>query len=246
MHLLTEPDPGSSRVLCFKKEGFNLYKLLFIENTYSVKDTVREYFSLIGNDEFSLDFACDSFEALNKVRSEHYDTVIIDIRMSDTTGIENCRRLRESSKCPILFISGLDNEEDVKQLYALGANDLIFKPLIVSELYEKVMRHLKRDGTDSGILECGGLRINPVTELVTLDGNILEVTPKGYMVLKLLIENKGEILNRELIMGKIWGDDPSVSDRAIDTQIKNLRKILGKKGNMIETVKGKGYRIDGN
>ena len=113
-----------------------MYKLLFIEDTYSVKETLREYFSLIGENEFSLDFASDSFEGLNKVRSACYDVVIIDIKMSDPTGIDNCRRLRDNCKCPILFMSGLDNEEDVKQLYALGANDLIFKPYIIHDLFE--------------------------------------------------------------------------------------------------------------
>ena len=92
-------------------------------------------------------------------------------------------------------------------------------------------------------LECSGVRMNPVTGLVTVDGRVVELTPRSTGILRLLLENKNAAVSRDEILNKVWGDGFNGSERVADTHIKNLRQSLGKKGDLIRTIKGIGYKI---
>ena len=93
------------------------------------------------------------------------------------------------------------------------------------------------------MLECSGIRMNPVTGLVTVDGRIVELAPRPTKILRLLLENKNAAVSRDEILSEVWGYDYCGNERVVDNHISNLRQILGKKGDLIKNVRGIGYRI---
>ena len=222
-----------------------MYRLLLIEDDFEIRGNVKDYFSSKDDGAFDLDIACDGFDGLEKVRSNEYGLVMADIRQRGDIAIDMCRRIRDNCKCPIVFISALENIDDIDLAYAIGADDYILKPVETAELFYLVLQYASGRKKVIEKLECGGIRMHPSSGLVTVDGKVIELNDRLTMILKVLLENKPETVNRDTILKEVWGNDFTGNDRVVDTQIKILRKLLGRKGRLIQTVKGAGYRITG-
>jgi DNA-binding response OmpR family regulator len=130
-------------------------------------------------------------------------------------------------------------------MYAIGADDLILKPFMPMELFYVALEYAGDKKTTVKMLECGGIRMHPVTGLVTVDGRIVDLPDRLMLILKVLLENKPEAVSRDTILKEVWGNGYTGTERVVDTQIKYLRKLLGQKGKLIQTVKGSGYRMKG-
>ncbi len=223
-----------------------LFRILFAEETFDIKDEVKEFFSENGNDMFDLDTAYDALDGLGKVRSGKYDLVIIDVKIRGEKGFDICRRIRDYCSCPIAFITSLEDDDELMHMYALGADDLVIKPFTPRDVFRLAVEYSgsKRPKADPK-LEYGGIRMNQLTGLVTLDGRVMELSDKATAILRILLENKPETVSRDTILNRIWGNKYKGKPRVVDSQIKALRKALGNKSNLIETVKGIGYKIGG-
>lgn len=222
-----------------------MYRVLFIEETYEKKKELKDYISTYCQDRIFLNTAYDGHDGLSILKADTYDLVIVDIALSGESGIEICRRIRENCSCPILFISALDTDEDVEYGYALGAEEYIVKPFSASDLMAEINDYID-NGNDPNFmssLECEGIRMNALTGLVTVDGRVINLTEQTTKLLRVLLENKSENVSREMLLKRVWGYDYKGNERALDAQIKRLRKQLGNKAGLIHTARGFGYRI---
>lgn len=241
---MTRDNPGSSGLIT--REVTDLFRILLIEDTFDLREEIKEYFSESGKDIFSLNVSCDASDGLEKVRNDKFDLVLLDAKLNKETGPDICRRLRESCSGPLVFITRLENDDDLSLVYALGADDYLIKPFTPQDVFRKTMEYVEEDKKPAvSVLECGGIRMNPLTGLVTLDGKIIELTGKTTNILRILLENKPDTVSRDIILKEVWGEDYSGTVRVVDTRIKELRKALGRKQDLIRTVKGTGYRIKG-
>ena len=131
--------------------------------------------------------------------------------------------------------------------YELGADDYIVKPFSIKVLYSKLLAILER--TDTGrithkVLESGQIMLDPSKFEVTVGGEIIDLPPKEYLILKYMMEHPGTAITRRLLLAACWNDDSFITERVIDNRVKNLRKKLGKEGTRIKTLIGVGYRFD--
>lgn len=217
-----------------------MHKILVCDDEVKIRETFYDYLSAKG---FSVTLSADGKEAVEKCESESFDLVILDVMMPEMNGLEACRRIRSISDTPVLFLSALGEEQDLLKGYSLGADDYIVKPFPLSVLAQKCNALISRyrGSTLQEEICCCGITLNKPKQLVTVDGNIIELSKKTFRLLELLMINKGVVLSREQILAKVWGWDFDGDERAVDTHIKKLRKALDKKSVHIKTVIGGGY-----
>ncbi len=197
--------------------------------------------------------AFDGPSAVLAVQQERPDLVILDWMLPRLDGLEVCRRIRRESAVPILMLTARSEEIDRVLGLEVGADDYLTKPFSVRELLARVRAILRRvemlrvAGVDETaappVLESGPLRVDLGQHVVSLDGQTVELTPKEFDLLALLVRNPGRAFARDYLMEKVWGYDARGFDRTVDTHILRLRKKLGQVGERIETVWGIGYRF---
>ncbi len=221
------------------------YKFLIVEDSDDIREGVSVYFTKAGQGEVDIDQASNGTECLDLIKKNTYDLVLLDIMLPDVSGFELCREIRRGSNCPIFFITALGNEENIIKGYDLGCDDYIVKPFSAKELYLKSLAMAKRYKGDNKpkVLKAETIELDVSKMLVLVNGVEVNLSPKEYFILKLLMENKGKVFSRDEILDKVWGYDFDGMDRVVDTQIKRLRKNLGSAGKNIVTVFGRGYKI---
>ena len=183
------------------------------------------------------------FEAIHKQKPE---LIVLDIMLPGMNGLELCRYMRRRSVVPIIFLTAKDTEQDMMQGYATGCDDYMVKPFSLSVLYAKCLAIMKRaKGTiREDELVCDAIRMNVLKYRVTVDGKEVDLSPKEFALIRMLLENKGTLLLRERLLIGIWGYDYEGTDRCVDNHVRKLRKHLGNAGRCIKTVVGKGYKIE--
>lgn len=221
------------------------YQILLVEDDSQIREVIYDYFTDQSQNEFCLSCARDGEKALEMVYETEFDLVLLDIMLPKVDGFEICRQIRKNSIVPIIFITARVGEEDLLYGYGLGADDYITKPFALSALYAKSMALLKRSKglITSSVLCCGGICLDPARFQVTANGEALHLSPKEFLLLKYLMENKGLVVERELLLMRIWGYDYEGNDRVVDNHIKKLRKALGVCGEQIKTIVTKGYKL---
>lgn len=222
-----------------------MYRVLLVEDDSQIREVIGDYFGR--RDKIILDFAEDGERGLSKILNEQYDLILLDVMMPGLDGFELCKIIRRRSDIPVVFLTGKVREEDVLYGYELGADDYIVKPFSLAVLYSKLIAILGRSNTDiipNKILESGRITIDPVKFEVTVAGEIVDLPPKEYQILKYMMEHPGVAITRKLLLAVAWGDDMYITERVIDNRVKNLRKKLRKEGSRIKTLIGVGYRFD--
>ena len=219
-------------------------RILIVEDAKELLSLVAGFFE--SKESFDVDTAADGNTALNLIDSNDYDIAILDIMLPGASGFDVCKALRSKSKCPIVFLTALANENNILKGYEIGADEYMVKPFSLKVLYAKCLALLNR--TDTGlqkeiVLECSGIKLYPMRMEVEAEGKKIILAPKEYFLLKVLMENKGMVLGRERLLDLVWGIGFDGSDRVVDNHIKKLRKNLGKPGEAIKTVIGGGYKI---
>ena len=224
------------------------YHILLVEDDAQIREVIEDYFTAKSEGEIQLHIAKDGQEGLAAVYEKEFDLCMLDVMLPGASGFEICRKLRQSSIVPIIFLTARGREEDVLYGYHLGCDDYIVKPFSLAELYAKVQALIKRaKGMVAGAeMVCGDITLNPVSFTVTVGGETLELPPKQYAVLKYLMENKNRVVEREWLLTRIWGYDYEGNERVVDNHVKKLRKALGTAGTQIRTVVTKGYKIAEN
>lgn len=222
-----------------------MYKVLLVEDDNQIREVISDYFKR--RDEIELDLAFDGNMGLDRILNGSYDLIILDIMMPGLDGFELCKIIRRRSSVPIVFLTGKVREEDVLYGYELGADDYIVKPFSIAVLYSKIMaliNRAKNEVVEHKILENGKILLDPQKFEVKVSGDIVDLPPKEYQILKYMLEHPGAVVTRKLLLAAVWGDDMYITERVIDNRVKNLRKKLMKEGSRIKTVIGVGYRLE--
>ena len=222
-----------------------MYNVLLVEDDIQIREVIGDFFAR--RDKISLDLAADGEIGLSKILNGQYDLIVLDIMMPGIDGFELCRIIRKRSDVPVVFLTGKVREEDVLYGYELGADDYIIKPFSIKVLYSKLIAILERTDSDRvthKVLESGQIMLDPAKFEVTVAGDIIDLPPKEYLILKYMMEHPGTAITRRLLLAACWNNDSFITERVIDNRVKNLRKKLGKEGARIKTLIGVGYRFD--
>ena len=222
-----------------------MYRVLLVEDDSQIRQVIGDYFGR--RDKIALDFAEDGNIGLSKFLNGSYDLIVLDIMMPGLDGFELCKLIRKKSEVPIVFLTGKVREEDALYGYEIGADDHIVKPFSIAVLYSKLVAMLERNTPETEsrkILESGKITVDPVKFEVTVAGEIIDLPPKEYQILKYMMQHPGAAITRKLLLAVAWGDDMYITERVIDNRVKNLRHKLGKEGARIKTLIGVGYRFD--
>ena len=191
--------------------------------------------------------AADGEEAMDLFYSNpDLALLIVDVMMPKMNGWDVCREIRESSKVPIILLTAKSDESDELQGFELGVDEYITKPFSPKILVARVEAILRRTNkrSESEVLEAGGIVIDKAAHLVTVDGREVNLSYKEFELLTFFVENKGLALSREQILNHVWNYDYYGDARTIDTHVKKLRSKMGKKGDMIKTIWGMGYKFE--
>ena len=218
-------------------------KILVVDDESRMRKLVRDF--LVKSD-YEVVEAEDGAVALDIFfESNDIDLVILDVMMPKMDGWQVCREIRAYSKVPIIMLTAKADERDELQGFEMGVDEYISKPFSPKILVARVEAILRRTSqvTADRLLEAGGIRVDKAAHSVTVDGQAVELSYKEFELLSYFMENKGIALSREKILNSVWNYDYFGDARTIDTHVKKLRSKMGKKGDLIKTIWGMGYKF---
>jgi DNA-binding response OmpR family regulator len=216
-------------------------KVLIVDDEILIRDVIKEYLKL-ENMEFME--AGNGYEAIDLVKDNKFDVIIMDIMMPKMDGYQAVKEIRKFSNVPFIMLSARSEEYDKLTCFDIGADDYVTKPFSPRELIARIKAVTKRNSTTANKYKFDGLEINIEAHEVFIDKEIVYLTPKEYDLLIYLIENRNIVLNREALLTNIWGYDFYGDDRTVDTHIKTLRNHLGKYRDFIVTIRKVGYKFE--
>lgn len=186
-------------------------------------------------------------EALEKINSD-VDLVLLDIMMPYLDGLEVCRNLKqnpETQNISIIFLTARDSEIDEVKGLEIGGDDYIAKPISIKKLLARINSVLRRKelATSPEKLNLGEIKLDLDNYQVEIENQKISFPRKEFETLVYLAKNRGKIVRREQLLENVWGDDVVVTHRTIDVHIRKIREKLGKYADLIETIKGVGYRF---
>ncbi len=197
--------------------------------------------------------ARDGAQAVALCRSETPDAIILDVMLPDMDGFEVCRKIREFSYSPILFLSAKDDDADKILGLAMGGDDYVTKPFSPKEVAFRVKAQLRRKaygqqpGNGSVVMEVGGIRIDTEGYRVYKRGGEIALTAREYQLLAYMAQNAGKIISKERLYEQVWGECGVGVDNTVMVHIRHLREKLEDDPSapqIIVTVKGLGYRLE--
>ena len=217
-----------------------MLKLLVCDDEIKIRTTLFDWFTAKG---FSVTMAENGAQAVECAEKEGYDLILLDVLMPEKDGLSACREIRKFSDTPVIFLSALGEEEDLLRGYRLGGDDYIVKPFPLSVLTEKIITTVNRHKgiNPQNRLTLSGITLDYGTRKVYCGGREIVFAAKDFELLALLMENKGNVLSREIILRKIWGYDYEGDERVVDTHIKRIRKALREHADCVKTAIGAGY-----
>ena len=216
-------------------------KILVCDDEALIRGVIKEYLILEGYEVLE---AKNGDEAIEIARVEPIDFVIMDIMMPKKDGYQSVKEIKEIKEVPILMLSARQEEFDKLRGFDIGIDDYVTKPFSPKELVARIKAIMKREFKTNDKLVIETLIIDDLAHVVTIDENVVSLTPKEYDLLKYLVENKNIALTREQLLTQIWGYDFYGDDRTVDTHIKTLRNQLGKYKDYIVTVRKVGYKFE--
>jgi DNA-binding response OmpR family regulator len=198
---------------------------------------------------YKVDWVMEGEDAYEYAKASHYDVLILDWMMPNGDGISVCKKLRsEGYSGAILMLTAKDSVEDRINGLDAGADDYLIKPFEIEELLARLRALTRRNYAP--ILEdqisIQGLVINRTSQSILQGKQSVQLSPREFQLLDLLVQNKGQVLTRELILDRIWGFDADVSTKTIDATIKLLRKKLDTFGkqDLLQSIRGVGYKVE--
>ncbi|ARC86280.1 hypothetical protein U732_141 [Clostridium argentinense CDC 2741] len=224
-------------------------KVLIVDDDNEIRNIVSIY---LKNEGYEVLQAENGYEALELIKAESIDLVLLDIMMPKINGIEVCNEIRKNYIMPIIFLSAKDGEVDKILGLSSGAEDYITKPFSTVELIARVKSQLRRykryNQTDKNekIIEIGNLKINSDTRQVFVGNREVSLTSKEFDILELLVRNKGIIMSIPRIYETVWKEEFFKSDNTVMVHITNIRQKIEedpKNPIYIKTVWGVGYKM---
>lgn len=200
---------------------------------------------------FKVETAVNGEMAVRIARENAPDLILLDLMLPGMDGLDVCRILkndRNTSKVPIVMLTARGEESDIVTGLEIGADDYITKPFSPRVLIARIKTILRRDSKKEDaarnpVIRIGEMEIDTTKYKVAVNGENVDLTATEFSILIYLVKRPGWVFTRSQIINSVKGDDYPVTDRSVDVQILNLRKKLGDIGNLIETVRGVGYRF---
>jgi two-component system copper resistance phosphate regulon response regulator CusR len=220
-------------------------RILLVEDEKSIANFIKQGLEEEG---FAVDVANNGALGLERALANDYDLLILDWMLPGQSGIEICRRLRkEYNSVPIIFLTAKDTTVDTVFALEAGASDYIKKPFEFDELLARIRVQLRAKQNEPATLAAGDLTLDPDTHTVKRGKREISLTPKEFSLLEFLLRNKGKVCTRTRIIEHVWDIHFDSDTSVIDVYINYLRKKLedGSGTQLIETVRGVGYRIPG-
>ncbi|RHO66146.1 DNA-binding response regulator [Parabacteroides sp. AF48-14] len=227
----------------------DMQKILVVDDEEDLCEILKFNLEIEG---YEVDTAFSAEEAL-KMDIPSYQLLLLDVMMGEISGFKMASILQKNEKTagiPIIFLTAKDTENDMLTGFNLGADDYISKPFSIRQVVARVKAVLRRTTDkekpqENELLEYETLSLDIKRIKATVDGQEVSLTKKEFEILRLLLENKGNVFSREEILSRIWKDEVYVLDRTIDVNITRLRKKIGPYGKNIVTRLGFGYCFEG-
>ncbi|MBI3297463.1 MAG: response regulator transcription factor [Elusimicrobia bacterium] len=222
-------------------------KLLLIEDDRRIVDSIEKALSILGG--FTTEWVSDPDKAVTSAMRFKPDLILLDIRLPGGDGRAVLKALKSNvatREAPVIFLTGMSSEGDKVVGLNLGADDYVVKPFGAMELTARISAVLRRyqpQAGASGVIEAGGLSLDPKERAARIDGRPLSLQPKEFEILLLLASNPGRCLSRAFLIENSSSYGLPLLTRSLDTHIKNLRKKLGRSSGLIQTVSKLGYRL---
>lgn len=229
-------------------------KILVVDDEIEIADLVELY---LQNENYSVYKFYTAEDALACISSIELDLAILDVMLPGTNGFAICQKIRERHTYPVIMLTAKMGETDKITGLTLGADDYITKPFRPLELVARVKAQLRRykkynpahmQASGSEVLEHAGLSLNSKTHECLLNEKALSLTPTEFSILRILLENKGQVVSAEELFRQIWQDEYySKSNNTITVHIRHLREKLGDRADSpqyIKTIWGVGYKIE--
>jgi two-component system response regulator RegX3 len=223
-------------------------KIMVVEDEPAIVDALE--YGLVA-EGFDVVAASDGKRSLELFDRERPDLVVLDLMLPGMSGTEVCKHLRATTAVPIIMLTAKDSEIDKVVGLELGADDYMTKPFSMRELAARVRAVLRRGGDwdlpDMGApLEVRDVRIDPERHEVNVRGEMVELPPKEFALLELLVRNAGRVMTRDLIIDRIWGADYVGDTKTLDVHIKRIRGRIEadpRNPDLIVTIRGVGYKF---
>jgi len=221
-------------------------KILVIEDDKHISKLIKYNLEKSGYDCIVVD---DGEEVLAILGKQGVDLIILDIMLPKMDGFEVCRLIKQDTKLkniPIIMLTAKGEEVDRIVGLELGADDYVVKPFSPRELMlriKAILRRGKQEESQKDIIKRGVLVIDVPKHRVTVHSKEIELTPMEFKLLVTLIERNGRVQSRDRLLTDVWGIDAEIYTRTVDTHVKRLREKLGTVGDLLETVRGLGYRF---
>ncbi|MEM9870809.1 MAG: response regulator transcription factor [Pseudomonadota bacterium] len=219
-------------------------QLLVVDDDPQIRAVLRIAFDQAG---YATHEAGDGAEGLAKARSGRFDLIILDIGLPEMDGLAVCRALRTTNDTPVLFLTAREDEIDRVLGFELGGDDYVTKPFSPRELVARVGAILKRGAPRTGgdALHRGVLQVDPSRHLCTVNGAPVSLTGREMDVLAHLMQRPDQVAPRPALTDALYGAGAGISDRTLDSHLRNLRAKLAEAGcaDAIETVHGIGIRM---
>ena len=220
-------------------------RILVVDDEDGIRDVVSNYLEFEGYDYME---ATDGFEAIELLKENDFDLVVLDVMMPKLDGMSVLREIRKTKRTPVIMLSARGEEYDKLYGFEMGADDYIVKPFSPRELIARIKILLKR--CNESVVEkeeklvFGGLVIDEHGRNVWLDDKLLDLTPKEFALLLCLCKNADVVLSRDKLLTDVWGYDYCGDYRTVDTHIKMLRSNIGEYRKCIKTIWGIGYKFE--
>ena len=214
--------------------------VLIVDDEERIRILIKEYCL---NENYAVLEAADGKEALNIIKDNKVDIVILDIMMPNMDGLTAYNEIKKYN-IPTIILSARNEEYDKLIGFDLGVDDYVTKPFSPKELMARIKAVTKRFNNLTDIYIYQDLKVDFKGHVVYIKDSELKLTPKEYDLLVYFINNKNVALSREELLSKIWGYDFFGDDRTVDTHIKMLRNNLGDYRDLIQTVRGMGYKFE--
>lgn len=223
--------------------------ILVVEDEESLADSIRYNLEREG---FAVKIAGDGRRGLERFRSDAPSLVILDLMLPELSGLDVCRSIREESDVPIIMVTAKDSEADKVAGLELGADDYVTKPFSMRELVSRVRANLRRSRTSpqpsvtDEVLRGGPVEMDVARHEAVVGGRRIELPPKEFALLELLLLRKGRLLTRDFLIEEVWGADYYGDTKTLDVHVKRIRQKIEKEPHRpahLVTVRGLGYKF---
>ena len=229
-------------------------RALIVEDEPAIREIVRLHLSLAG---FATEEVADGRAALDRLRADRFDLVVLDVMLPGVDGVTLCRTLRAdgpNQRAAVLMLTARDTELDTVVGLESGADDYLTKPFGIREFMARVTAILRRtsgaaseaEGTSTGIVTSAGVTLDPDRRQARVRGDLVALTRQEFDILYLLASRRGIVFSRAALIARVWGGDTYVTERTVDSVVSRLRRKIEQDPNdpqVILTAWGVGYKF---